>query len=140
MKHERSCGTVLFTMIDGRVHYLLIRSRINGSCGFPKGHIERGETEMQTALRETWEETSIKANIIDGFVRKMRYKMGRNREKTVTFFLADYSDQAPGHNPGFEYNDYLLLPFDEAYETLTFDNTKALLKEANEYLLNSILK
>ena len=38
-----------------------------GHWGFPKGHIEKDETEYETALREVKEETNIDARIIDGF-------------------------------------------------------------------------
>lgn len=31
-------------------------------------------------------------------------------------------------------NDYLQLTFDEAYSMLTFENTKEILKAANDYL------
>ena len=65
------------------------------------------ENEKETALRETWEETSIKATIIDGFRREITYKMGNGKIKSVIYFLASYADQTPMHNGGFEYNDCL---------------------------------
>ena len=48
---------------------------IHGHCGFPKGHIEFCETEIQAALREIKEETGITANILDGFLIKIEYAM-----------------------------------------------------------------
>ena len=71
---EKSCGTVLYTVKDNVIHYLLIKAT-DIYCGFPKGHIEPGETEHQTALRETWEETSIRAEIVGDFRREVTYKM-----------------------------------------------------------------
>ncbi len=135
---EKSCGCVTYTVIDGRVHYLLIRSH-DGCCGFPKGHVEKGESEIETALRETLEETSVKAEIICGFRYEVSYAMRNGKEKTVVYFLAKYLNQTPVHNSGFEYNDYLVLPFEEAYDCLTFENTKLLLKEANNYLEKNVL-
>ncbi len=135
---EKSCGCVPYTMIDGTVHYLLIRSR-NGDCGFPKGHVEKGESEIETAIRETFEETSVKVEIIHDFRRETRYTMRGGKEKTVVYFLAKYIGQTPEHNSGFEYSDYLVLPFEEAYDKLSFENTKLLLKEANNYLEKNIL-
>ena len=53
MNYEYSCGAVVFTRIGGEPHYLLIRQndQSEGCHGFPKGHMEPGETEEQTALR-----------------------------------------------------------------------------------------
>ena len=49
---EKSCGTVTFTKIDGEIKYLLTRTDY-GVYGFAKGHVEDGESERQTAVRET---------------------------------------------------------------------------------------
>ena len=51
VKREKSCGAVVIrTGGEGR-RYLLTRSK-KGVWGFPKGHMEAGETEHETALRE----------------------------------------------------------------------------------------
>ncbi len=131
---EKSCGTVLYTKRDGIVHYLLIESCGGKNCGFPKGHMEKGENEMETALRETWEETSIRAKIVDGFKREITYAMENGKIKSVVYFLANYEGQVPEHNSGYEHNEYCLLPFYEAHSRLTYDNMKKLLKEADEFL------
>ena len=130
---EKSCGTVLYTVTDGEPHYLLIRNA-DGYCGFPKGHVEKDETEEETALRETWEETSVRAEIIGDFRREVSYMMKNGRKKTVIYFLASFEGQTPRHNPGFEYNEFLLLPYREARESLTYENVKEILKEADGYL------
>jgi mRNA-decapping enzyme subunit 2 len=38
---------------------LLVRGRLGGKWSFPKGHKKRGESDLQCALRELWEETGI---------------------------------------------------------------------------------
>ena len=132
--YEKSCGTVLYTTIGNTIHYLLLRAKDDGYCGFPKGHMEKFETEIETALRETWEETSIAATILEGFRWETAYVMPNGKEKSVVYFLASYENQSPMHNTGFEYHDYLQLPFNEAYSMLTFENTKEILKAANDFL------
>ena len=54
MKHEKSCGCIIIE--DKKV--LLIK-QTNGVWGFPKGHVEENETELQTAEREVKEETGL---------------------------------------------------------------------------------
>lgn len=139
MKREKSCGTVLYTVIDNVVHYVLIQNTNNGHCGFPKGHVEGDETETETALRETWEETSISAEICGDFRRKITYRMKNGVTKTVIYFIARYYEQKPHHNSIFEYYNFLVLPYSEAYRKLTFPSAKALLKEADAYVSHNLL-
>ena len=132
---EKSCGTVLYTVKENVIYYVLLKAR-DGYCGFPKGHVEAGETECETALRETWEETSIRAEIVGDFRREVTYRMKNGNEKTVVYFLAHYSDQTPAHNPGFEIREHLVLPLEEACAALTFENTKEILRDAEKYIIN----
>ena len=137
---ERSCGTLPYTVKNGIVHYLLIRSKSNRDCGFPKGHIEAGESEIETAVRETWEETSIRVNVNGSFRYEISYQMGNGNQKDVVYFLASFCDEMPRRNNDFEDFDYLVLPFDKAYEKLTFENTKQMLKAANEFLTSAVFQ
>lgn len=64
MKREKSCGTIIFD--QGKV--LLIGSKDeNGELfwSFPKGHQELGETDVETAIRETLEEVGLNVEIIN---------------------------------------------------------------------------
>ncbi|MBR6564006.1 MAG: NUDIX domain-containing protein [Clostridia bacterium] len=67
--YEKSAGAVVYTVSDERIKYLLIKSQ-NGDVGFPKGHIEKGETEESAALREIFEETSVKAELLHDFKKQ----------------------------------------------------------------------
>lgn len=80
---EKSCGCVVVN--DDRV--LLIRQNDN-SIGFPKGHMEFGETEIETAIRETREETGLDVNIISTKKYKIKYYVDEIILKEVTYFLA----------------------------------------------------
>ena len=131
--YEKSAGAVVYTVSDGKIEYLLIKSQ-NGDVGFPKGHIEQGENEESAALREIYEETSIRAELTDDFKAKIEYTMPNGKIKTVIYFTAVYANQMPKHNDGFEHNEYMLLEYDVALKSLTFENTKEILTKANEFI------
>lgn len=59
MFHEKSCGAIVYRRFHGNIEILLIKHINSGHWSFPKGHVENGETEMETAKREIMEETSI---------------------------------------------------------------------------------
>ena len=63
MRHEKSCGAVVFSRFDGAWHVLLIRHDHGRHTSFPKGHVEAGETERQTAEREIFEETGVRVRV-----------------------------------------------------------------------------
>ena len=131
---EKSCGIVPYTVRENQLLYLLIKVE-KGDCGFPKGHVEAGESELETALRETWEETSLQPVVCAGFRYETSYRKPNGNEKTAVYFLGNFEHQAPRQNDGFEQFEFLLLPFEKAYRALTFENMKELLTRANEYLL-----
>ncbi len=131
---EKSCGTIPYTIVDGVILYLLIRSKITGLCSFPKGHTETGENETDTALRETLEETSLRVNI-DSKVRfEISYALSNGNTKTVVYFPARFSNQSPKRNGSFEDYDYMLLPYNDAYTSLSYGNLRQILSATNDIL------
>ena len=136
--YEKSCGTVLYTVIGGERRYVLVKAS-ERNCGFPKGHVDPFETEIEAALRETWEETSIRARIVGDFARERSYELKGNKTKSVTYFLAKFENQMPKYNPGYEYRDLLLLPFPKAMATLSHEQNKEVLAEAEDYIQKYVL-
>ena len=100
---ERSCGAVVYARAADGVRYVLVHSR-SGFWGFPKGHVEAGETERETAAREIWEETGLHARFVDGFRAEDEHRLARegrpNVVKVVTYFLAECDDPDPHPRPG----------------------------------------
>lgn len=132
---EKSCGTIPYTVRDGVINYLLICTKSGRTCSFPKGHVEKGESETETALRETFEETSVRVNIEDNFRYETTYLLANGNHKTVIYFLGSFSGQEPKRNADFEDYAYLLLPYEKALSALSFKSAKEMLKKANELLL-----
>ena len=94
MIYEKSCGAVVFTLINNEIKYLLIRN-LAGIYGFPKGHVEQGETEEQTALREVFEEVGLTVKLVSGFRSEDEHPIPEkeNTIKQIVYFLGEYSNQ-----------------------------------------------
>ena len=69
MKYEKSCGAIVYRRYHGNIQILLIKHINSGHWSFPKGHVEFGETEPETAIREIMEETNIDVIIDTTFKR-----------------------------------------------------------------------
>jgi GrpB-like predicted nucleotidyltransferase (UPF0157 family)/8-oxo-dGTP pyrophosphatase MutT (NUDIX family) len=130
--HEKSCGAVLYTKVDGQRRYLLIKNR-SLHAGFPKGHVEYGETEMETVRREILEETGLDVDVVEGFRRDYDYKVRFFIHKTAVYFLAYFGDQTIVPQEG-EVLDYWIVPLEEALEHLGFEQDRKILRDADDYL------
>lgn len=131
--YERSCGAVIYRIINDEVRYLLIKNRRSSNWSFPKGHMEDGETLEDTAIREVLEETGMHIEIIPGFSSKSEYTIQNRIQKTVMIFAANTSDTQTRIQHE-EIEDYTWLPYERAYDSLKFDNDKTILKEAKAFL------
>ena len=139
MESEKSCGAVVFTKVNGEVRYVIIHS-IKGDWGFPKGHMEKGETEEETALREIYEEVQLKVDILSGFRRAVEYPLPdkENVMKQVVYFCAEYSDQDIKALES-ELTNAVLVSYEEALKLLSHENVKKILQEVHEFLEKDIL-
>lgn len=131
--YERSCGAVIFRIINSQKRFLLIKNHRSSNWGFPKGHIERGETEEETACREVLEEAGIHIKLFPDFKYKSEYTIRNRVEKSVSIFLATTDDTQTVIQPE-EIEDYIWLEYEQAMKTLNYPNDKDILKKAQEYL------
>lgn len=139
MEYERSCGAVVYTVINDTVKYVLIQS-IKGDWGFPKGHMEKGETEEQTALREIYEEVGLKVNILGGFKTEVEYPLPdkENVMKQAVYFCAEYQGQEIKALES-EVSKTALASYEEAMKLFNFESSKRILQEAHDFLEKEIL-
>jgi 8-oxo-dGTP pyrophosphatase MutT (NUDIX family) len=133
---EKSCGAVIFKR-NGNRKYLILHYA-GGHWDFVKGHMERGESEKETVRREVREEAGITDFVlVEGFRQRISYffKRATSRvHKEVVFFLAESKAleiRISNEHVGFDW-----LPYDEAYERLTYENAKETLRKAHVYLEN----
>jgi len=141
MPIEKSAGAIIFRKENDKIYYLLLHYPSGAKAprqywDLPKGHIEKGEDETETARREVEEETGLKdIEFIEGFKEWMKYFFkwkGKNILKFVTFYLAE--TKIKNVKVSFEHLGYKWLTYQEALEKLTFKNAKEILKKANEFL------
>ncbi len=132
--YENSCGAVVYRIINNEPRFLLIKNNRSSHWGFPKGHMEKGETAYDTAKREVLEETGIHIDIIEGFSSKSEYIIGRKVQKEVRFFLATTRDTQTKIQRE-EIDDYIWLTFDNALATLNFQNDKRILIKAQNFMM-----
>ena len=134
---EKSCGVVLFN--EQKVLLLQYATGqkegewdLQGHWDFPKGHVDKGETEIGTATRELEEETGIKNIILlDNFRKTINYKIqkrDRKISKEVVFFIATTVETEI--NLSHEHVDYGWFDFTSALKQLTYDNARSVLSEA----------
>lgn len=135
MKHEKSCGALVYRKRGERVQLLLIKHRHGGHWSFPKGHVERGEAEIQTALREVKEETGLDISLLEGFRYSVEYFPRPNVKKQVVYFLGEAS---PGRYKiqEEEISEIVWADLEKAYHMVSFRNDKNLIARARRRIQN----
>jgi bis(5'-nucleosidyl)-tetraphosphatase len=154
MPGEKSCGAVVFRTLQQAAGtgqpaarnrkqktsrhqrvYLLLHYE-EGHWDFPKGHVEAGESETETMLREAEEETGISdLEPVFGFRERIEYfykKEGRTMHKEVWFFAARTRTEAVKLSS--EHVGFAWLPYEKALERLTYGNARGILKKAEKFL------
>ena len=131
--YEKSCGAVVFRKEGRRVLFLVVKNKKGRNWGFPKGHMELGETEVQTALREIEEETGLKVTVQQGFRAVSRYTLWNKASKQVVFFLAQ-SETGDVTVQEEEIERAKWLPYPAAMNLFRFENDRRVLKNAAGWL------
>ena len=141
MPVEKSAGAVVFRKEKGKIYYLLLHYPSGARTpkdyfDFPKGHLEKGETEIAAAKREIKEETGLTdIEITEGFKEWIKYFFRfkeKNILKFVTFYLARTKEKEV--RVSSEHTGYKWLTFKDALAELKFKNAKEILKKADSHL------
>jgi bis(5'-nucleosidyl)-tetraphosphatase len=139
MIHEKSCGAIVFNQSNGKLAYLLLRHRNGMHWGFPKGHVEAGESEAETALREIYEEAGLRVELREGFRTAVEYAPSQGAWKKVVYFLGEASSLEVNYQKE-EIGDYRWAEYEAALELLTHENNRGLLREADQFLMANLQK
>ena len=139
MPYVRSAGGIIFYKKGKKIKYLLIKYRA-GHWEFPRGHVEKRESDIEAAKREIEEETGLKDLVfIPGFQKKSSWFYKRKSEdkqvyKEVFFYI--YQSKTKKVKLSFEHIDFCWLTYKEAIKKITFYNMKNVLREADKYIKN----
>ena len=135
MPHELSIGAVVFKQGESERLFLLLNYAA-GHWDFPKGHVEKGETEQQTLLREIKEETGLTdVRLLPGFRQSTNYyfkSSGQTIFKEVIFYLLEAVSGSV--RISHEHKDSEWLPYEKALAQITFKNSRSVLEKANGFL------
>ena len=135
-KEEVSAGGIVFRRTALGVHFLLIRDSYQ-NWGFPKGHLEDGESPDLAAIREVEEETGLggltltaPVDVIDWHFRFR----GRLVHKICHFYLieAAHGDAHPLRKEGITACQW--LEFNDAALLVSYGNARDVLARANAML------
>ena len=142
MNKEFSAGAIIFKKEGAGILFLVIYSARNKIWGFPKGHIEAGESEKEAAIREIKEEAGLEGlSFIEGFEQEVVYVTiskrmpfkGQKIEKHVTYFLCETIGEDIMVD-GREITGYRFSDFNDAGRLVRFDNLKRILRRAHDFL------
>ena len=133
MRYEKSCGAVIFRWDEGW-NVLLIRHTKGRHISFPKGHVEAGETESQTAEREILEETGLRVRVDRRFRAENRYNIRPDTQKLVVMFAAVTGQREITPQPE-EIAEAFWLNVDEAEARLTYERDRKIMRDAYAHIL-----
>ncbi|XP_038553717.1 bis(5'-nucleosyl)-tetraphosphatase [asymmetrical] [Micropterus salmoides] len=139
----RACGFIVFRRLASRVpppdniEYLLLQTSYGTHHWTPpKGHVDPGEDDLTTALRETKEEAGLGAEhlrVIDGFLQELRYEV-QGKPKEVLYWLAELRDPGTAVTLSGEHRDYRWARLEEACTLAQYKDLQDTLRSAHRYL------
>ncbi len=138
---ERSAGGVVYRRVGRQILIGMILDSYR-KWTFPKGHVEKGETVSEAALRETREEMGLKRlrlvaplGGISIWFKDRYHRVGETIHKYVDFFLMETAPEERG-TPERRERVYAIrwVPFRQAQKRAGYKNIRPILKAAVDRL------
>lgn len=134
IKKDQSFGVIPVKKENNEVKFLIVKHK-DGHWGFPKGHLKEGESELECAGRELIEETgAVNLRLNPEIKFEENYiceRKGEQCNKTVTYFLGLIEDfHGNTKDSEEEITQVLLLNYQDARNTLTYNDAKEILDKA----------
>ncbi|BFY97056.1 hypothetical protein BsWGS_00095 [Bradybaena similaris] len=138
-----AAGLLVFRRPQSHPEYLLLQTSYGEHHWTPpKGHVDPGESEFETAVRETEEEAGFKKEqmkIIKAFEKHLNYEVN-GTPKRVIYWLSELRNPDDPVKLSDEHKDFKWLQLEEACQLAKFLDMVELLKEANAYILQKCNK
>lgn len=139
MRDEESFGIIATYNHENTWYFLLVKTN---HWGFPKGHADGDETNLETAQREVFEETGVRIDeVISDISFTEKYTVsgttGKEYKKIVHYFLSVLSKELKVEASN-EAQDTGWFSYEEAKKTLTYQEARSLLETIHEWLLKNI--
>lgn len=124
-----AAGGVIIRHVDGKPEVLLIYRRGYDDWSLPKGKGEADESWAETAVREIWEETGVRAKL-DLRLQTIRYKVSKGK-KAVHYWRGTPISQDVRH-PDQEVERAEWFPAKTAIKQVSYDDEREVIREALE--------
>ncbi|XP_014475939.1 PREDICTED: bis(5'-nucleosyl)-tetraphosphatase [asymmetrical] [Dinoponera quadriceps] len=139
---QRACGLVIFRRFQDTVQYLLMQTSYGEHHWTPpKGHVDPGESDMETAVRETREEAGFvpgDLKIFENAKQEMAYKVN-GVPKIVIYWLAELIDPGKSVKLSNEHQAFEWLPLREACNLAKYSEMREALNEFDRYISENLL-
>ena len=131
----KKAGTILINLEDKKVG--LIYRKKHEDYSFPKGHLEKGETLLECAVRETEVETLRKNHLLNGNVVAIdRYSSGEENDVETYYYLAIDDGETSKDIPLKDREEILWKNVNEVYNLLTYNNLKEIWIRIKDEVIN----
>ncbi|MET0405146.1 MAG: NUDIX hydrolase [Cystobacter sp.] len=143
MPREASAGGIVVREQAGELEVAVIRPHGRSLWALPKGHVDPGESAEQTATREVWEETGLRATLVAplGEIRYVYQFRGQRIFKRVHFFLFRYHSGVLGdiqhEGQRVEVDEARWVPLIRVASLLGYKGEKAIASRAVRMLLRA---
>lgn len=128
-------GTILVNLKNKKIALVYRKDKIGYE--FPKGHLEKGETIEECAIRETEEETGRKNHIVEK-LEIIKYVTSKGEDVELHFYLAIDDGKTDKNIIEEDKEETIWVNVEEVENKLTFDKPKRVWNNSKEKVLNLI--
>jgi bis(5'-nucleosidyl)-tetraphosphatase len=136
MSEIKAAGAICYVKDGKKLYYLLLRSSKHGEWGPPKGKAETGESPIETATRELYEEAGVRrARFTPGFEHHVDYSIhtkSGQKKKGVVYFLCEMpsDDIKISH----EHSEAHMATLDEVETLIAHENLREVFRAAQSFI------